>query len=144
MLDTDGVNAFAAPGGIVHITKGALGLIKNEAELAGVLGHEIAHITKKHTVNAIQKSNKVSRWRPKKSGGGGRRSPGHPARHAAYDNILNNGSAATTRTRRTRRACGWRTRSATPAGSARRLTKLMDRNKDVKENRTACSRRTRR
>ena len=56
VLDTDGVNAFAAPGGLVHITKGALGLIKSEAELAGVLGHEIAHITKKHTVNAIKKS----------------------------------------------------------------------------------------
>ena len=56
VLDTDGVNAFAAPGGLVHITRGALGLIKSEAELAGVLGHEIAHITKKHTVNAIRKS----------------------------------------------------------------------------------------
>ncbi len=56
VLDTDGVNAFAAPGGIVHITRGALGMIKSEAELAGVLGHEVAHITKKHTVNAIRKS----------------------------------------------------------------------------------------
>jgi predicted Zn-dependent protease len=56
VLDTDGVNAFATPGGLVHITKGALGLIRNEAELAGVLGHEIAHITKKHTVNSIKKS----------------------------------------------------------------------------------------
>ena len=55
MLDTDGVNAFAAPGGFVHITRGALGLIKTEAELAGVLGHEIAHVAQKHTVNAIQK-----------------------------------------------------------------------------------------
>ena len=56
VLDTDGVNAFAAPGGLVHITKGALGLIKTESELAGVLGHEIAHITKKHTVNSIKRS----------------------------------------------------------------------------------------
>lgn len=56
VLDTDGVNAFASPGGIVHITRGALGLIRSEAELAGVLGHEIAHVTKKHTVNAIRKS----------------------------------------------------------------------------------------
>ena len=38
VLDTDGVNAFAAPGGIIHITRGALGLVKSEAELAGVLG----------------------------------------------------------------------------------------------------------
>ncbi|HVB38702.1 MAG TPA: M48 family metalloprotease, partial [Vicinamibacterales bacterium] len=49
VLDTDGVNAFAAPGGIVHITRGALGLIQNEAELAGVLGHEITHVADKHT-----------------------------------------------------------------------------------------------
>ena len=59
VLDTDGVNAFAAPGGFVHITRGALGLIKSESELAGVLGHEIAHVTQKHTVNAIRKSKGV-------------------------------------------------------------------------------------
>jgi len=59
VLDTDGVNAFAAPGGFVHITRGALALIKSEAELAGVLGHEIAHVAQKHTVNAIRKSKAV-------------------------------------------------------------------------------------
>jgi predicted Zn-dependent protease len=56
VLDTDGVNAFAAPGGFVHITRGALALMQNEAELADVLGHEIGHVTAKHTLNAIQKS----------------------------------------------------------------------------------------
>jgi predicted Zn-dependent protease len=59
VLDTDGVNAYAAPGGLVHITRGALGLCKNEAELAGVLGHEITHITAKHTVRAIQKAKTI-------------------------------------------------------------------------------------
>jgi predicted Zn-dependent protease len=59
VLDTEGVNAYAAPGGIVHITKGALGLIKSEAELAGVLAHELTHITEKHTVNAIKKAKMV-------------------------------------------------------------------------------------
>lgn len=59
VLDTDGVNAFAAPGGIVHITRGALGLISNEAELAGVLAHEIGHVAHKHTVNAIRKNKAV-------------------------------------------------------------------------------------
>jgi predicted Zn-dependent protease len=58
VLDTDGVNAYAAPGGLVHITRGALGLIKNEAELAGVLGHEITHVTAKHTINTIQDQNR--------------------------------------------------------------------------------------
>jgi predicted Zn-dependent protease len=59
VLDTDGVNAFAAPGGYVHITRGALGLIRSEAELAGVLAHEIVHVTEKHTINAIKKNKAV-------------------------------------------------------------------------------------
>jgi predicted Zn-dependent protease len=59
VLDTDGVNAFAAPGGYVHITRGALALISNEAELAGVLAHEIIHVTEKHTIKAIQKGKLV-------------------------------------------------------------------------------------
>jgi predicted Zn-dependent protease len=57
VLDTEGVNAFAAPGGFVHITRGALGLIKNESELAGVLAHEITHVAHKHTIDAIRKNN---------------------------------------------------------------------------------------
>jgi predicted Zn-dependent protease len=60
ILDTDGINAFAAPGGFVHITRGALALIQNEAELADVLGHEIGHVTAKHTLEAIQKAKAVS------------------------------------------------------------------------------------
>jgi predicted Zn-dependent protease len=59
VLDTDGVNAFAAPGGFVHITRGALALIQSEAELADVLGHEIGHITLKHTIKAIQNQKKA-------------------------------------------------------------------------------------
>jgi len=56
VLDTDGVNAFAAPGGFVHITRGALALIQSEAELAGVLAHEVGHVTARHTIRAIQKA----------------------------------------------------------------------------------------
>ncbi len=59
VLDTDGVNAFAAPGGFIHITRGALGLISSEAELAGVIAHELTHVTEKHTVNAIKKGKMV-------------------------------------------------------------------------------------
>ena len=59
VLDTDGVNAFAAPGGYVMITRGALGLIASEAELAGVLAHELIHVTNKHTIKAIQKGKAV-------------------------------------------------------------------------------------
>jgi predicted Zn-dependent protease len=56
VLDTDAVNAFAAPGGFVHITRGALALIRNEAELAGVVAHEVGHIMARHTIKAIQKT----------------------------------------------------------------------------------------
>jgi predicted Zn-dependent protease len=59
VLDTDGVNAFAAPGGYIHITRGALGLMASEAELACVLAHEISHVTEKHTVGAIQKNKMI-------------------------------------------------------------------------------------
>jgi beta-barrel assembly-enhancing protease len=59
VVDSEGVNAYAAPGGIVHITKGALGLIKSESELAGVLAHELAHVTEKHTIKAIQKAKMI-------------------------------------------------------------------------------------
>lgn len=59
VLDVPSVNAFAAPGGYVHITRGALGLIRSEAELAGVLAHEIVHVTERHTVRALQKGKAV-------------------------------------------------------------------------------------
>jgi predicted Zn-dependent protease len=60
VLDTDGVNAYAAPGGYIHITRGALALVKSEAELAGVLAHEVAHVTEKHSIRAIQRSKGLS------------------------------------------------------------------------------------
>lgn len=56
VLDTDSVNAFAAPGGYVFITKGLLLNMRNEAELAGVLAHEISHVLQRHHLNAIQKN----------------------------------------------------------------------------------------
>ncbi len=59
VLDTDGVNAFAAPGGFIHITRGALALVKDESQLAGVLAHEVAHVTQQHTIRAIQKGKVV-------------------------------------------------------------------------------------
>ena len=54
ILDTSEVNAYAAPGGYVFITKGALLLMKDESELAGVLAHEIAHVTEKHVVKELK------------------------------------------------------------------------------------------
>ncbi|HET9679155.1 MAG TPA: M48 family metalloprotease [Gammaproteobacteria bacterium] len=54
VLDDTDINAFAAPGGYVFITKGLLASLRSEAELAGVLAHEIAHVTQKHHLEAIQ------------------------------------------------------------------------------------------
>ena len=59
VLDTDSLNAFAAPGGYVFITRGLLLNMRNEAELAGVLAHEISHVLKRHHLNAIQKGAKT-------------------------------------------------------------------------------------
>ena len=58
VLDTDEVNAFACPGGIIFITRGMLNLCKNEDELAAVLAHEIGHVTQKHGLKAISRA----RW----------------------------------------------------------------------------------
>jgi predicted Zn-dependent protease len=49
ILDTPIVNAFALPGGYIYVTRGLLSLSNSEAELAGVLGHEIGHVTARHT-----------------------------------------------------------------------------------------------
>lgn len=48
LLNSPEINAFALPGGRVHITIGLAKLLKNEAEMAGVLGHEIGHVTARH------------------------------------------------------------------------------------------------
>jgi len=49
VLDSDVVNAFALPGGYVYVSRGLLALANDEAELAGVLGHEIGHVVARHT-----------------------------------------------------------------------------------------------
>ena len=54
MLDTNDINAFAAPGGYVFVTAGLLGRLQNEAELAAVIAHEIGHVVRKHHLVAIQ------------------------------------------------------------------------------------------
>lgn len=48
VLDSPEINAFALPGGYVYITRGILAHMDNEAEMAGVLGHEIGHVTARH------------------------------------------------------------------------------------------------
>ena len=54
VVETDTVNAFAMPGGTVLITRGLVKRLASEAELAGALSHEIAHVVLKHQLKAIQ------------------------------------------------------------------------------------------
>ena len=56
VIDSTEVNAFAMPGGTILITSGLYDRLRDEAELAGVLGHEIAHVVEKHQLNAIRKA----------------------------------------------------------------------------------------
>lgn len=56
VLDSPVVNAFAVPGGFVYFTRGILAHFNNEAEFAGVLGHEIGHITARHSAKQYSKA----------------------------------------------------------------------------------------
>ena len=56
VVNTDEINAFACPGGIILITKGMIDETQNEDELAAVLAHEVAHINHRDGVSAIQKA----------------------------------------------------------------------------------------
>lgn len=56
ILDSPVVNAFAVPGGYVYFTRGIMAHFNNEAEFAGVLGHEIGHVTARHSAEQYTKS----------------------------------------------------------------------------------------
>jgi len=55
VIDDDQVNAFAAPGGFIFITRGILAHMNSEAELASVMGHEIGHVTARHSAQQISR-----------------------------------------------------------------------------------------
>src|SRR2546430_4329575 len=55
VVDDPSVNAFAIPGGFVYVTRGILAHMTNEAELATVVGHEIGHVTARHTAHQISR-----------------------------------------------------------------------------------------
>lgn len=56
VLDSQEVNAMALPGGYVYVTRGMLAELNSEAELAGVLGHEIAHVTQRHAAKQLTRA----------------------------------------------------------------------------------------
>jgi predicted Zn-dependent protease len=53
VLDTPVVNAFALPGGYIYITRGIMAYVNSESQLAGILGHEIGHVTARHTAQQV-------------------------------------------------------------------------------------------
>jgi len=134
VLDTDGVNAFAAPGGYVHITRGALALIKSEAELAGVLGHEIIHITEKHTVKAIQKNQAVQMGAAETLSGSAALMDRVVT--AVYDNIVERGFGRAEENESDEHGIILANKTGyAPNGLNGFLITLKDRNKDAKEKR---------
>lgn len=58
VVEDDTINAFAAPGGYVFVTSGAIRQARNEDELAAILSHEVAHVVRGHAIGSIKKS----RW----------------------------------------------------------------------------------
>ncbi len=56
VVDVPAVNAFALPGGYIYITRGILPFLDNEAQLAGVLGHEVGHVTARHAAQQYTKA----------------------------------------------------------------------------------------
>jgi len=134
VLDTDGVNAFAAPGGYVHITRGALALIQNEAELAGVLAHEIVHVTEKHTVRAIQKNDAFKMGAAETLSGNSalmQRVVGE-----TYNNIVERGFGRAEENESDENGIALSNKTGyAPNGLTSFLTTLKDRNKESKEKR---------
>ncbi len=59
VIQSNDVNAFAAPGGYIFVTLGLYRLLQNEADLAGVLGHEVGHVIRKHHLKLLQQSKLV-------------------------------------------------------------------------------------
>jgi predicted Zn-dependent protease len=59
VLNSDQINAFAVPGGFIYITRGLLFRLENEAQLAGILGHEAGHIAHRHSVRQLERAQAI-------------------------------------------------------------------------------------
>jgi predicted Zn-dependent protease len=62
VLDTEEINAFACPGGLIFITRGLIKTCRNEDQLAAVLAHEVAHVAHKDGINSISKARWTEVW----------------------------------------------------------------------------------
>jgi beta-barrel assembly-enhancing protease len=134
VLDTDGVNAFAAPGGFVHITRGALALAQDEAELAGVLGHEIVHIAEQHTIRSIQKSKAIQMGADETLSGNA--SLFNRLVDNVYLSVIENSFGRAEENESDEKAIAMANRVGyAPQGLGGFLTRLQERNKDAQEKR---------
>ncbi len=59
VIDSREANAFALPGGFIYLNRGIIQLAENESELAGVLAHELAHVSESHGVEQVEKAQKI-------------------------------------------------------------------------------------
>ena len=59
LVDSDEVNAFALPGGFIYVNRGLVARAQSVSELAGVLGHEIGHVTMRHSAKQMEKSQRT-------------------------------------------------------------------------------------
>lgn len=71
VINVDQINAFALPAGTVYVTAPLIGMCDNEAELAGVIGHEIGHIQARHTAERMDHAKKIQSQSWKYALGGG-------------------------------------------------------------------------
>ncbi len=114
--------------------RGSLALIKNEAELAGVLGHEIIHITEKHTIRAIQKSKAVQMGAAETLSGNSALM--QQAVTATYDNIVDRGFGRADENESDEKGVALANKTGyAPNGLVAFLTTLKDRNKGATEKR---------
>jgi predicted Zn-dependent protease len=60
VIKSAAVNAFATPGGYIYLNRGLINLVENEAELAGVIAHEIAHVNGRHIAQIVEKATKIN------------------------------------------------------------------------------------
>jgi predicted Zn-dependent protease len=134
VLDTDAVNAFAAPGGFLHITRGALALVQDESELAGVLGHEVVHVTERHTIRAIQKNKSIQLGADEKLSGNAALL--NQVAENVYLDIIEKGFGRTEENESDEKGVVAANKVGyAPQGLQRFLTRLQERNKDSKEKR---------
>lgn len=89
VLDTQDINAFALPGGYVFVTEGLVKMLTSEAELAGVLAHEIGHVLMKHHIKLLQQSQLVNAFAGLATQ---RVARDQSLRSAAIRNLLGNGA----------------------------------------------------